>query len=153
MQALVTLWGLRLTYNFARKGGYSLSSEDYRWPILKKKLTPLQFELLNVSFISFYQNALLLMITLPAYVAWRARGTPLNTIDALAALLFLTLWIGETVADQQQWSFQTLKHALIAKKVRLPAGDLSNGFITSGLFQCLFQYSRHPNFFCEISLW
>src|SRR4051812_40466632 len=54
MFGLVALWGTRLTYNFARKGGYSLSAEDYRWPVLRKKLTPVQFELLNVTFIAFY---------------------------------------------------------------------------------------------------
>lgn len=29
MAVLVTLWGARLTYNFARKGGYT-GMEDYR---------------------------------------------------------------------------------------------------------------------------
>jgi steroid 5-alpha reductase family enzyme len=28
---LITVWGLRLTYNFWRKGGYSLKEEDYRF--------------------------------------------------------------------------------------------------------------------------
>ncbi len=102
MQTLVTLWGIRLTYNFARKGGYQLSSEDYRWPVMRKRLTRVQFELLNVVFIAFYQNLLLLQLTLPAYVAWRARGTPLNSVDFLAAALFLTLLVGEVIADEQQ---------------------------------------------------
>lgn len=31
MAVLVTVWGTRLTYNFARKGGYRFSAEDYRW--------------------------------------------------------------------------------------------------------------------------
>ena len=31
MAALVTLWGVRLTFNFARKGGYQKGGEDYRW--------------------------------------------------------------------------------------------------------------------------
>ena len=39
--SLVTLWGLRLTMNFARKGAYSIrfwaGEEDYRWAILRKK--------------------------------------------------------------------------------------------------------------------
>lgn len=30
MAALATLWGSRLTYNFARKGGYRWAEEDYR---------------------------------------------------------------------------------------------------------------------------
>ena len=36
--AFITLWGLRLTYNFWRKGGYtSGSGEDYRWIYIRKK--------------------------------------------------------------------------------------------------------------------
>src|SRR5690349_5409570 len=31
-------WGARLTWNFARKGGYSRGSEDYRWPVLRERL-------------------------------------------------------------------------------------------------------------------
>jgi steroid 5-alpha reductase family enzyme len=35
MAVLATLWGARLTFNFARKGGYAGiggDHEDYRWP-------------------------------------------------------------------------------------------------------------------------
>ena len=35
---LMTMWGVRLTYNFARRGGYGnfiQHEEDYRWPILR----------------------------------------------------------------------------------------------------------------------
>ncbi len=31
MTLLVVLWGARLTFNFARKGGYRKGGEDYRW--------------------------------------------------------------------------------------------------------------------------
>lgn len=38
---LVTLWGLRLTYNFSRRGAYSwkfwTGEEDYRWAVLREK--------------------------------------------------------------------------------------------------------------------
>ena len=36
---LTTLWGLRLTANFARKGGYQPGEEDYRWPVLRTIIT------------------------------------------------------------------------------------------------------------------
>mmetsp|Transcript_26189 Transcript_26189/g.23051 ORF Transcript_26189/g.23051 Transcript_26189/m.23051 type:complete len:101 (-) Transcript_26189:310-612(-) len=35
MSVLATVWGLRLTYNYARKGGYTSKGEDYRWPFLR----------------------------------------------------------------------------------------------------------------------
>lgn len=31
---LVALWGVRLTYDFWRKGGYRRGGEDYRWSVL-----------------------------------------------------------------------------------------------------------------------
>ena len=42
MALLVTFWGLRLTYNFARRGGFSIyfwkGEEDYRWVEVKKAI-------------------------------------------------------------------------------------------------------------------
>lgn len=35
MLGLITIWGLRLTYNFFRKGGYTLAGEDYRWAYIR----------------------------------------------------------------------------------------------------------------------
>ena len=43
MALLVTAWGARLTFNFARKGGYT-GMEDYRWAILRGRMTPWQFQ-------------------------------------------------------------------------------------------------------------
>ncbi len=141
---LVLLWGARLTYNFARKGGYRRRSEDYRWPELRQRLGPVRFQLLNATFVAPYQNLLLLLIVLPAYVAWQARGTPLHALDTAAASAFVVFLLGETVADQQQWRFQSAKHAKKADGERIDAE-----FLTTGLFR----YSRHPNFFCEQAMW
>jgi len=178
MLALSATWGLRLTYNFARKGGYAPGSEDYRWPVLRAAMPPLLFQLFNVTFIAAYQNLLLFLFVSPAAVAYRARGlAPWNAIDWLATALYLVLLLGETVADQQQWNYQTAKYALLAAYRRsrkasaataaagghgaasehdaaehaaaLASTPYALGFITTGLFR----YSRHPNFFCEISLW
>ncbi|TYZ61153.1 hypothetical protein PybrP1_012369, partial [[Pythium] brassicae (nom. inval.)] len=147
MAVLSTLWGLRLTLNFARKGGYSLKEEDYRWAVLRKLMHPALFQIFNVVFIAGYQNVLVYLTALPAYVAYAYR-TPLTQGDYVAAALFLALLALETVADQQQWNFYVRKHALIAQKQPL-TGDYKAGFNRSGLFR----YSRHPNFFAEFSQW
>ena len=140
---LVTLWGARLTYNFARKGGYRPGHEDYRWPVLRERFGPWRFQLFNASFIAPFQNLLLLLIALPAWAALRA-GAPLGVLDLVVTFVFLLLLVGETVADQQQWRFHEDKHA------RLARGEaITEPFLTRGLFR----YSRHPNFFCEISMW
>ena len=35
MTVLATLWGIRLTFNYALKGGYWVGGEDYRWIYLR----------------------------------------------------------------------------------------------------------------------
>ena len=39
MASLTIVWGGRLTYNFARKGGYRRGGEDYRWPELRSRVS------------------------------------------------------------------------------------------------------------------
>jgi steroid 5-alpha reductase family enzyme len=138
MTALVALWGARLTFNFARKGGYAPGGEDYRWRVLRERLKPWQYQLFNFAFISFYQNVILLAICLPAFTAYQ-HPTPLGLLDVAAAAAFLALLVGETVADQQQWNFHQRKKA----------GTAPTRFLTTGLFR----YSRHPNFFFEQLQW
>ena len=106
MGALATAWAVRLTFNFARKGGYRMSAEDYRWPYIRERLHWFPFMLFNLSFISLYQSLLLLSLAAPAYVAWQNTGTPLNAVDAAAAALCAFFISYEAIADQQQWNFQ-----------------------------------------------
>ncbi len=139
MATLVTAWGARLTFNFARKGGYT-GMEDYRWAILRSRMTRWQFQLFNLLFIVAFQSALLVLISLPAYIAWQ-HPVPFTGWDAAFSLLFAAFLVGETVADQQQWAFHRAK--------REAGGALEPGFVTTGLFA----YSRHPNFFFEQAQW
>lgn len=53
--ACSVMWTLRLTYNYWRRGGYQVGSEDYRWQIIKKYIGGVPFFLLNVLFISTLQ--------------------------------------------------------------------------------------------------
>ncbi|MGB5696048.1 MAG: DUF1295 domain-containing protein [Polyangiales bacterium] len=144
MAALTVLWGARLTYNFTRKGGYRPGGEDYRWKEVQEQIGPIWFQVLNATFLAPFQNVLLLLIVVPSYAAYRLAGTPLNALDYAAAAAFVVFFIGESVADEQQWRFQNAKHAAIARGERPEPG-----FITTGLFR----YSRHPNFFCEQAMW
>ena len=143
MAGLGTLWGLRLTLNFARKGGYRPGGEDYRWAALRRRLSPRRFALFNAAFISGYQNVLLLLITLPAWVALTHPQTVFGAADVVAAALFVLFLAGESIADQQQWDFQRSRAVLRAHEGTDP------GFLRTGLFR----FSRHPNYFCEIAQW
>ncbi|QEO09950.1 DUF1295 domain-containing protein [Protaetiibacter larvae] len=142
LAVLVTLWGARLTFNFARKGGYS-GVEDYRWAVLRARMAPWQFQLFNLFFIVLYQNALLVLIALPAQTALE-HPTPFGPLDVVLTLAFLAALAGETIADQQQWDFHAFKRAAVA------AGrEPEPRFVQSGLWR----FSRHPNFFFEQSQW
>jgi steroid 5-alpha reductase family enzyme len=142
MAVIVTIWGARLTFNFARKGGYS-GMEDYRWAVLRARMKPWQFQLFNFFFITIYQNVILLLIALPAFTAYENR-TRLTPLDVVLALLFVAFTLGETVADQQQWNFHG------RKKAEQDAGRNPHPrFLQSGLFR----FSRHPNFFFEQAQW
>ncbi len=144
MAALVVAWGTRLTFNFWRRGGYAKGGEDYRWAILRAKMSAWQFQLFNATFIAPYQNLLLLLISLPMVAAWGLRGEALGPVDALFAVLFLAALALETLADQQQYDFQTAKYAARARGEAVAAN-----FRTTGLWR----YSRHPNFFFEQAQW
>jgi len=156
MAILVTIWGLRLTYNFSRRGGYSWKfwegEEDYRWAILRKEQTFLQPEwawrLFNFFFIAGYQNALIFLFTTPILAAYTNETIALSWIDYTLASIFAFLVLYETIADNQQWDFQNKKQAFI--KVGEPlSGDYAKGFLTNGLWR----RSRHPNYFAEQAIW
>ena len=147
MAGLVTLWGARLTFNFARKGGYAGlggDHEDYRWAVLRGRMSPVAFPFFNFFFIVLFQNAVLVLIALPAYTAYQNRGRPFGALDIVLGVLFLLFLVAETTADQQQWNFQAWKRAETA------AGrEPSPRFVQTGLWRL----SRHPNFFFENAQW
>jgi steroid 5-alpha reductase family enzyme len=144
MAVLATLWGVRLTYNFARKGGYAKGGEDYRWLELRKRISPAMYQVLNFVFIAGIQNYLLLAITLPAWQASRRTDVPFGTYDVLLTVAFLVFLAGETWADNTMWRFQQDK---AARKKR--GEPITQEFVTEGPFR----FSRHLNFFCEQAQW
>ena len=168
MAVVATIWGIRLTYNFHRRGGYHWppwkGEEDYRWayiqqghfvPILKE---PIPWILFNFGFISFYQNFLLLLTAAPAFVASTMATNafcgdhvaPFNIfgLDGIAVVLMIAFIIMESVADNQQYAFQTEKYRQInAGEER--TGEYADGFCQSGLFAIV----RKPNYCAEQFIW
>ena len=148
--ALITLWGIRLTFNFYRRGGYKVGGEDYRWlyvrswPVIKYRVAWIPFSLVVVS---LYQIALLFTITVP--ISQLPGDVSAKCGDYMMMALFLFFLTLEAVADQQQWDFHQYKYG---KRRPVPAGiaaDCKRGFMTHGLFSL----SRHPNVFSEQSIW
>lgn len=151
----------RLTFNYWRKGGYSIGSEDYRWQIVRSKVNnSFLFMIFNFSFIALAQSLLLLAITAPTYafvIMAYSKGPETFGLPDLAfsraAFFFIII---EYFADQQQWNFQNAKREY-QKTARVPEAfkdqytpeDLERGFVVSGLWS----WSRHPNFVAEQAVW
>ncbi|MDR2896846.1 MAG: DUF1295 domain-containing protein [Propionibacteriaceae bacterium] len=146
---LVTIWGARLTINFARKGGYRPGHQDYRWVVLRSQMGAAAWQGFNIGFIVIFQSLLLVALVAPlAALAGNqpstAQPTPVSWGDWLIAAVFLAVLAMETIADQQMWRFQQGKQAMRA------AGQTpSVNFIQTGLFS----HSRHPNYCAELALW
>eukprot|EP00890_Picochlorum_soloecismus_P006557 jgi/Picsp_1/726/NSC_04215-R1_duf1295 domain-containing protein len=149
VSCIITVWGVRLTYNFWRKGGYAWDGEDYRWPILKERMSPLMYQIFNFFFIAVIQNVLLTSLVVPVYISWYTSSVQkdpvgFNVYDAIGIMTSIICLIVEAVADQEQWDFHTRK----ANK-RLSMKEKKVGFLREGLWA----HSRHPNFFAEQSFW
>lgn len=146
LTSLVAIWGMRLTYNFSRRGGYSWKfwegEEDYRWEVLRKK-KPLDkawvWTIFNFGFICLYQNVLIFLFSLPIVESLKNGGS-ITTSDILLSVIMLGLIATETIADQQQWNFH--------KKKKDP-NFKHRGFNETGLWGIV----RHPNYASEQSIW
>lgn len=149
MLTITTLWGIKHTFNFARKGGFKSGGEDYRWSYIRQNYHWILVELLNFFFIAYYQIILIQWFATPIHFA---HEKTFNFIDGILSVLLATVLLTETIADQQQWEFQSTKYKLLAEngnnRDKLPP-KYKLGFCVEGLWK----YCRHPNFFCEISLW
>jgi steroid 5-alpha reductase family enzyme len=153
MALVVTVWGIRLTYNFSRRGGYSIrfwtGEEDYRWAILRARpefAVKWRWVLFNLLFISLYQMGLILLMTLP--VVRSLGGSPLGWADYLLAALILGLVVMETVADQQQWNYHREKRKALSSGGEVPV-RYQKGFVHTGLWAKM----RHPNYTAEQGIW
>ena len=141
MSTLVSIWGIRLSFNFARKGGFTLipwkGAEDYRWEVLQKEIPQfkdsLNWSLFNFFFICFYQMGLIFLFSLPILSAWEGGGE-LTYIDFIVGGLMLSLIVIQTIADEQQHKYQTKKYSLI-KANKVLEGNFKKGFIDTGLWK------------------
>jgi steroid 5-alpha reductase family enzyme len=130
---LVTWWGVRLTYNWAR-GWPGLDHSDWRYDVLKEKAPKLWF-LSDLFAIHLIPTAEVFLGLAGAWVALAAGTNPLSWIDLVALSVTASAITIETVADQQLVAFAKVKK--------------SGEIIETGLWK----YSRHPNYFGEISFW
>ena len=90
---------------------------------------------------------LIFLFSLPILSAWQGDSEMTNK-DLLVGALMLCLIIIQTIADEQQYKYQTKIHKLIKENKEL-FGNYKKGFIDTGLWK----FSRHPNYTCEQLIW
>lgn len=135
---LVSLWGVRLTWNWAR-GFPGLPHEDWRYVDIREKCVEVTGSVASYWVVSFlgihlFPTVQVFLGLLGAYVAV-ATEAPLGLLDAIAALVTLAAIVIEALADRQLHEFARTKR---------PGEILDRG---------LWRWSRHPNYFGEILFW
>jgi steroid 5-alpha reductase family enzyme len=131
---LVFMWGLRLTYNWARQW-QGLKYEDWRYQELRRK-SQSWFWLIDLFGIEVMPTVLVFLACLSLYPALAIGERPLGLSDIIAFMITLGAIIFETIADEQLRRF-------ILKRPQ-PGEIMAKG---------LWSYSRHPNYFGEVMFW
>jgi len=135
MLITILFWSVRLTFNWCR-GWRGLSHEDWRYIMLREK-NPVLYPLINLTGIHLFPTIMVFLGMLPVYVVTTI-DTGVSVHNPLLVIgLFITFasTIIALIADEQMRQFRNQ-----AKK---------DEYIKTGLWK----YSRHPNYFGEISFW
>jgi steroid 5-alpha reductase family enzyme len=132
--SLVSLWAVRLTYNWLRRWE-GLVDEDWRYSDLRRK-TGRWYWLVDLTGIHLFPTVQVFLACLALFPVLSLGTGPLGMLDAIASVITLgAIWI-EATADKQLHRF-------------LQAEKKSGEILNKGLWA----YSRHPNYFGEIMFW
>ena len=130
----VLFWSIRLTYNWASKWE-GLIEEDFRYINLKKG-SKLRINFVDFFGIHLFPTAQVNLSLLPIYYILSKSSADIHWFLYCASLFALLAVVLETVADKQMKEF---------------AKDPINRGTT--MQKGLWKFSRHPNYFGEVSFW
>lgn len=133
MVALTTVWGVRLTYNWA-VGWPGMHHEDWRY-VRQRELTGRAYWLVSGAGLHLFPTLLVFLGCVPIWVA-ADRGVPMGPLDVVAFLVTAAAIAIETVADAQLRAFRDANPP--------PGAIMDRG---------LWAWSRHPNYFGELLFW
>jgi steroid 5-alpha reductase family enzyme len=132
--ALVTLWGIRLTWNWAR-GWTGLGHEDWRYRDIRAR-TGRAYWPASFAVIHLLPTVLVYLGCLALYAALAVGTRPFGAVDVLATAVTLGAIALEATADRQ------LRRFVLSDPS--PGTTLRTG---------VWAWSRHPNYFGEVSFW
>lgn len=133
LAVLVTLWGVRLAVHIAVRGRGK--GEDFRYRDWREEWGS---RALARSYLQVFvlQGLILLVIAAPLFLSARVEGPPLDGWALAGATIWAVGLFFEAVGDEQLRRFKS--------------GPANRGRImTEGLWR----YTRHPNYFGEVTLW
>lgn len=130
----VGLWGLRLTWNWMR-GWEGLHHIDWRYVMYEKSMGK-WFWPFSFLGLQMFPTILVFLGLLPLFGAMTNAENDWNWLDIIATGLALVAILIEFLADNQLRKF---------RKTNTEKGKS----LTTGLWK----YSRHPNYFGEVSFW
>lgn len=130
---LISIWGLRLAFHiYNRNKG---KTEDYRYLAWRQEWGD-WFYIRSYFQVYLLQGFFLFLIALPVILANNAADFNIGILDGFGFLIWLIGFYFEVVGDAQ-----------LAKFIKNPANK--GRLIQTGLWA----YSRHPNYFGEVTLW
>lgn len=130
---VVLVWSVRLTVNWVR-GWPGLHHEDWRYPQLYERW-PIPWPLTSLIAVHLVPTAIVFAGMLPAYAAVTGSSRGLGVLDGVATLVGLAAVTIELVADEQLRVFN---------RTKAPGAVIEQG---------LWAWSRHPNYFGELTFW
>ncbi len=133
--ALVSVWSLRLTWNWAR-GWRGLKHEDWRYADMRARHgIKKRFWIVELIGIELVPTLVVFLGCLSLYPVLADPTRSIWWLDCIAVLVAAAAISIETMADEQMIAFA---------KIKKPGEIMNKG---------LWKYSRHPNYFGEISFW
>ena len=130
---LVSVWGLRLAWHIYKRNKGKL--EDYRYLAWRNEWGKWFYPR---SYVQVYllQGMLLFLIVTPVLLINKSVATPLNIVDLLGVIVWIFGFYFEAVGDAQ-----------LARFIKNP--ENKGKLMQSGLWA----YTRHPNYFGEVTQW
>lgn len=130
---VVFFWAIRLTGNWLYDWP-GLHHEDFRYAPLRDGAGKLE-AVVDFAAIHLFPTLIVFAALVPAYAVLARPGDELNWLDGVALVIGIGAAVLQFVSDAQMRSFI---------KVRQPGQAMESG---------LWAWSRHPNYFGEISFW